>query len=54
VARELSFTAADVQHPGKAFSDEAPSDALVDVVRHRVAAKHRAREAHTVGVLVVV
>src|SRR4051794_14614974 len=54
VARELPLAAADVEHPGEALGDEASGDRPVDVFRHRVAAKHRASEAHTSGVLVVV
>src|SRR5215210_5205228 len=54
VARELSLAAADVEHPGEALGDEAPGDLPVNVPCHRVAAEHRAREAHTARVLVVV
>jgi hypothetical protein len=54
VARELSLAAADVEHPGEALGDEAPGDQLMNVPCQRVAAKHRAREAHAGWVLVVV
>jgi hypothetical protein len=54
VACELPLAAADVEHPGEALGDEAPADQLVNVSCHCVAAKHRAREAHAAGILVVV
>src|SRR5918993_4481261 len=54
VACELSLAAAYIEHPGEALGDKAPSDQLVNVSRHRMAAKHRACEAQAAGVLVVV
>src|SRR5215213_10579816 len=48
-ACELSLAAAYIEHPGEALGDEAPGDQLVNVPCHRVAAKHRAREAHAAG-----
>jgi hypothetical protein len=38
----------------EALFDEAPGDRLVNVSHYRESAKHRARESHTVGVLIVV
>ena len=49
VTCELSLAAAYIEHPGEALGDEAPGDQLVNVPCHRVAAKHRAREAHAAG-----
>jgi hypothetical protein len=54
VTCELSLAAADVEHPGEALGDEAPSDQFVNVWCRRVAAEHRAREAHAAGILIVV
>jgi hypothetical protein len=54
VARELPLAAAHVEHPGEALLDEAPGELLVNISLYRVSAKHRARESHTVGVLIVV